>query len=330
MAWQLAVSGLTIKTPLARTVIFKWSDIDKVEYINPETTQEILGEGVRSQFQLREDQDIGGYIRLLRTRSPMYRYPPLAFHQSTSYSIWMNRKYLISLLVIISCLFPTRLSAQNLIINSNDVMPRSSADGSGYEDRILKEAFRRVGATFDRITVPSARALILANQGAIDGDYVRIQGIDSSFPDLVRVDVPIATMDFSAFTVSPGPYPVSWADLASVPFAHIIGWKIVEQNTAGFGSAQKVRDPEALFAMLSSGKVRTVVYDRSEGLRYLRNLVQGMDPDSIRVTSLEQRGMYLYLNARHKDLAGRLEAALSDMEQEGLIASITAEVEGGL
>ena len=234
------------------------------------------------------------------------------------------------MLIILCSIFPASLFAQNLIINSNDVMPRSSPDGRGYEDRILKEAFRRAGATFDRIMVPSARALILADQGAIDGDYVRIQGIDASFPNLVRVGVPIATMDFAAFTVNPGPYPATWADLASAPFAHIIGWKIVEQNTAGFGSAQRVRDPAALFAMLSSGKVRTIVYDRSEGLRYLGDFVPGINPGEVRVTTLEKRGMFLYLNARHHILAGRLEAALADMEQEGLIAFITAEVEGGL
>jgi polar amino acid transport system substrate-binding protein len=241
----------------------------------------------------------------------------------------MNRKYTTALFIILSGLLPGLLSAQNLIINSNDVMPRSSPEGTGYEDRILKEAFRRVGATFDRITVPSARALILADQGAIDGDYVRIDGIDASYPNLVRVGVPIATMDFSAFTIGTGPYPTAWADLASIPFAHIIGWKIVEQNTVGFRSAERVRDPAALFAMLMSGKVRTIVYDRVQGMAYLKEFFPANASGSIRVTTIEKRGMYLYLNARHRDLARRLEAALTAMEREGLIASITAEVEGG-
>ena len=66
----------------------------------------------------------------------------------------MDRRFPPLFVIIIACILTGSVAAQNLVINSNDVMPRSSPESTGYEDLILKEAFRRVGASFDRITVP--------------------------------------------------------------------------------------------------------------------------------------------------------------------------------
>lgn len=72
--YELDSMGIKIIKPLARTHKFDWIDIESVNYLNAESTQEILSDCVKSQFQLREDQDVGGYIRLLRSKSPMYKY----------------------------------------------------------------------------------------------------------------------------------------------------------------------------------------------------------------------------------------------------------------
>lgn len=214
--------------------------------------------------------------------------------------------------------------ANDLRINSNDVFPRSAPDRSGFEDRILDEAFRRLGQTWELIKIPSERALASLNRGEIDGDYVRIAGLEKTYPNLVQVKEPIASMDFGAFTLSDKVRFRSWEELRNRPIAMIIGWKIVEERTRDFPYVTAVRDEESLFALLRAGRVDTVIYDLLEGPRYLnRTGASGLIfPGPV----LEHRDMYVYLNRKSGDLNERLALVLSAMRKEGLIDAITAEV----
>jgi hypothetical protein len=74
------------------------------------------------------------------------------------------------------------LNAQTLSLVTDDVYPRSTPDGRGFEDLILKEAFRRVGLAVRTAPLPSERALINVNQGIDDGLYVKIAGVEAGYP----------------------------------------------------------------------------------------------------------------------------------------------------
>lgn len=65
---------LIIKKPLMKAKEIPWNTIGKIEYIDESHTREILSDSIRNQFHLREDQDIGGFIRLLRNKTPMFKY----------------------------------------------------------------------------------------------------------------------------------------------------------------------------------------------------------------------------------------------------------------
>ncbi len=124
--------------------------------------------------------------------------------------------------------------ADDLLINSNDGFPRSNPDRSGFEDRIFDEAFRRLGHTWELIRVPSERALASFNRGEIGGDYVRMAGLEKTYPNLVQVGEPFSSMDFGACTLSGKLRFSSWEGLRNRPIAMIIRWKIVEERTRDF------------------------------------------------------------------------------------------------
>lgn len=65
---------LIIKKPLMKAKEIPWNTIGKIEYIDESHTRKILSDSIRNQFHLREDQDIGGFIRLLRNKTPMFKY----------------------------------------------------------------------------------------------------------------------------------------------------------------------------------------------------------------------------------------------------------------
>jgi polar amino acid transport system substrate-binding protein len=229
-----------------------------------------------------------------------------------------------SFIVMASLLMVITAKADDLRINSNDVFPRSAPDRSGFEDRILDEAFRRLGYTWELIKIPSERALASLNRGEIDGDYVRIAGLEKTYPNLVQVKEPISSMDFGAFTLSDKVRFSSWEELRNRPIAMIIGWKIVEERTKDFPYVTAVRDEESLFTLLRAGRVDAVIYDLLQGPRYLARI--GASKSVFPGPALEHRDMYLYLNRKSGDLHERLALVLSGMRKEGLINVITTEV----
>jgi polar amino acid transport system substrate-binding protein len=173
------------------------------------------------------------------------------------------------------------------------------------------------------VRLPSERALASLDRGEIDGDYVRIAGLEQTYPNLIRVDEPVAHMDFGAFTKSKALRFSRWEDLRSRRIGAIIGWKIIEQRTKGFDSVSAVRDENALFGLLLADRVDAVVYDLLEGGRYIKR--GGFSEAIFPGPTLERRDMYLYLNKKNADLAGKLAAALRSMRTEGLIDKLTAE-----
>ena len=52
---------------------------------------------------------------------------------------------------------------------------------------IAQEAFRRVGLEPKLVSTPSERSLQLANQGDVDGEGLRIAGLNAQYPNLIQV-----------------------------------------------------------------------------------------------------------------------------------------------
>jgi polar amino acid transport system substrate-binding protein len=234
--------------------------------------------------------------------------------------LWVRFSFQCLIFLLIS----GNLAAQALRLNSNDAYPRSAPDKSGFEDKILQEALKSLGLDFERITIPSERALLLANAGEIDGDYVRISGLERNYPNLVMVAEPITTFDFVAYSLTDsGPFD-TWESLRDVPIAHITGWKIIEERTKDHPDVSRARDENTLFELLSMGRVRAIIYERLEGRRILQRM--GLSSAVQEGAALEQRDMHLYLHKKHLELAGRLSDSLARLRVEGRTAAIVQSI----
>lgn len=254
---------------------------------------------------------------------PVFRHSLLAGAMACGDTFAMGKKRALPAVLALAMLAQAAF-AESFGFNTNDVYPRASLDGSGFEDRIIAEGLRRLGHTYEILRIPSERALVSLQAGLIDGDYVRISGLESLYPGIVRVSEPVSAMEFVAFSLDPGPRIDSWEDLRGLEVAHIRGWKIVEERTRGFPRVTTVRDEMSLFSLLSAGKVDAVVYERLEGERFFRQA--GRMPGIRDGVTLERRDMYLYLSKSREALAGPLADAFRAMRSEGLIDKITADV----
>jgi polar amino acid transport system substrate-binding protein len=211
--------------------------------------------------------------------------------------------------------------AAPLVLNTDGAPPHSRPDGSGFEDRIVAEAFRRVGLAVKLVMLPSERSLQNANQGIDDGVYVRVPGLERIYPNLVMVAEPVSEFIFTAFTRDPALKARAWDDLRERQVAIVAGWKIVERNLAGAPRLQAVRDEEALFALLDKDRAEVVV----AGLHAGREIIRTRGYHGVRTLQppLAMVPMHLYLHKRHAELVPRLNATLRDMRRDGTIARMT-------
>jgi len=201
-----------------------------------------------------------------------------------------------------------------LLVSTSYKSLLSNEKGTGMLDRIVVEAFRRIGVDAEIVFSATGMSLSDVNAGLADAELNRVEGMEKSFPNLVMVPEPNMVMDFVAF--SRKRYEIKdWESLRGLGIGIVKGWKILESNTEGFPYVVPVPSETELFNMLDMGRIDVALYDRLTGLEQisLRNF-KGMfylEPP------LASRNMYLYLNRKHAKLAEPLAEALRSMKKDG-------------
>lgn len=217
-----------------------------------------------------------------------------------------------------STAWPLKATAKpRLVLNSAFGPPMSSANGDGFFDLLMSEAFARLGIGVSVDRPPAERALINANTGVVDGDGPRIAHIDSIGPyyNLIRVPEKIVDVEFVAFTDGRQLPIAQWEDLERYNVGIVRGWKILERNTISARSVVKIKTADLLFRMLKIGRVDVVVIDRWSGLAIAKKVemrkLLGLDPP------LAVRPMYLYLHRKHADIVAPIARTISDLKADG-------------
>lgn len=211
-----------------------------------------------------------------------------------------------------------------LRLGVTDSPPFSTPDGSGLADRIVKEALKREGIEVKTVILPSERSLINANEGVVDGDYIRIEGIQNTYKNLIMVPESVCDYEFTAFTKKPGVKLTSWADLSRYHVAFITGWKLFENNVNSAKSLTKVKNADALFELLANDRADIVLIERKQGEMLVRKhrieRARAVNPP------LAVRKMYLYLHSKHSALVPGIARQLLGLKQGGFVGRMLEDV----
>lgn len=230
---------------------------------------------------------------------------------------------LAALLCLLAALSPRPAEAETLTLNTSAEAPRSRPDSSGFEDRIILEAFRRLDLRVNIVRLPSPRGLASADTGVIDGDCWRVGGLSAQYPNLVMVPEPVDKASIAVFTRDPAMTVAGWADLGPYTVAYINGWKILDAKVRAARSVEKVRNIESLFALLDKNRVDAVLVDLVMGQEAVRRLklngIRALMP------LLTRQDMYLYLHKRHAALAPKLAETLRQMKRDGAFQRLMRE-----
>ncbi len=198
----------------------------------------------------------------------------------------------------------------------------SNPEATGMLDKIMVEAFSRLGITARIVFSPTERALVDVNAGLLDGELNRIEGMEQSFPNLIRVPEPNMTMQFVAF--SKKPFSIDgWSSIRNLYIGVVSGWKILEENTLGFPHLTFTPTETELFRMLDKDRLDIALYSKLTGYAALEQMglrgIFHLDPP------LAGRDMYLYVHKKHKDLVYRIADALKSMKEDGSYQQIVEE-----
>lgn len=204
----------------------------------------------------------------------------------------------------------------------------SKGNGELYE-RILKEAYRRLGYTLRIDRLPGKRALVMANSGAVDGEAARLSVIENTNPNLIRVPTSFFRSDMVVFVHDHANFDVSkgWTSLSPYRIGVLLGYKYVELKTK---NKNRVLAPtyESLFSMLNGDRVDVVVLSLFDGLKMLKE----MDINNVEVLSppLDSLPLYHYLHKKNAALVPEVDRVFKEMEADGTTRKIIKEMEAEL
>ena len=190
---------------------------------------------------------------------------------------------------------------------------------------LSEEAGRRAGIDVKFVSLPSERSLVAANQGEVDGEGLRVAGLDDSYGNLVRVPERYVSISFVAFAKDTAlSVAQGWDSLKSQRVAFIHGWKMFESNAAGARVVNKVDKAEQLFQMLEQSRIDLALYTLADGVALARKM--GLQGVVALKPTLKDVDMFLYLHRKHAALVPKLAAALRQMKADGSHQRILAAV----
>jgi polar amino acid transport system substrate-binding protein len=181
-------------------------------------------------------------------------------------------------------------------------------------ERALQQVYRALGITVEFVQVPAARALVESNAGRLDGELARVAGIESIYPNLLRIEPVLFFNDNAVFVLkSQHAAPQDLKALARLPVVGLLnGYKITEELTAGWSNILQINSYASALKMLVAGRI-SAFFGRKEDVQFAM-IELGLDASSFDVQVLLSVPLYHYLNKKHEALLPAITAELRQLQ----------------
>ena len=187
---------------------------------------------------------------------------------------------------------------------------------------IVREAYRRLGINAVEDSVPGARSVEELNDGKVFGDVMHFKGLENSYPNVIRVPVPVIYFEAVAFTDGRDLPITDWASAAGYRVCIRRGIKAIEAATVGMKNFQVVNEYGSIFAMLKAGHcdIAILPYHAWLEVRHLNVTgLRSLEPP------LQTWPLYHYVNKSHAEIVPALKNVLLDMQKSGALARQQAD-----
>lgn len=181
-------------------------------------------------------------------------------------------------------------------------------------EAVLLEAFKRCNQQVKFKYTPHRRALVMANNGEIDGDLMRVKDVVHTYPNLVQVPAPVYYLKMFAFTKRKLPI-LNRESLKGLRIGIERGVLLSEQITEGM-NPQTFDSHERMIRMLKRNRLDVVIISEISGEKSVREAGLGGIITTIG-PPLASKPLFLHLHKRHAQLVPQLANVLKEMEQSG-------------
>ena len=230
--------------------------------------------------------------------------------------MYLAKNTLFSLFCLVAFILPIHNTvAKTLELNAATSAPLSTPDQTGFLDLVATEAFSRIGITLKTVQLPAQRSLLDSNTGLLDGELIRVKGMEKLYPNLIPVPEKIIDMDFVAISKKNYALDNGWNSLATHSIAHIKGWKIYEHKVPPITEKLAVKDIDQLLNCLLKDRTDMILFEKWEGLHQLK--INNISTAKIISPPLATKEMYIFLHKKHFRIVNKLAIALKEMKNDG-------------
>ncbi|WP_413700460.1 substrate-binding periplasmic protein [Psychromonas sp. KJ10-10] len=193
---------------------------------------------------------------------------------------------------------------------------------------ILKVAYNKLGISINTIDMPPKRSIQEANESKVDGEVSRVFEIGQFYPQLIRIPTSINLIEPSVFSKNLNFTVTDCEALKYFSIAVVRGAKFAELCTKGMDYVFITNSLTQALNLLERDRVDVVIATKRNGLEMLKYL----ELDSIGILSpaLKSMPLHHYLNAKHKDLAVKVDDVLSKMEKSGELQTLRTQILKGM
>lgn len=187
---------------------------------------------------------------------------------------------------------------------------------------IIQDAYVDIGRVPHFIASPPRRSLMLAGTGRLDAELYRVRAVEKQYPDLVRVDHPLYTVEAIAYAWNEGLPLFSCKDLKDYRVGVVRGIVLMESCAANARERVSVPDVPALNDLLVQQRVDVVLVERAQG----QVIIDTRKPEGVKAlpVPLLYEPIYHYVHRHHQSLAEPLAEALRRMDAAGGIQARTS------
>ncbi|MBI9090818.1 MAG: transporter substrate-binding domain-containing protein [Desulfobacterium sp.] len=198
-----------------------------------------------------------------------------------------------------------------------------NANNAFVSEKVITEAYQRIGIEIILKKYPARRALRYSNEGITDGELFRIAGMDKEHPNLLMIPVPVHKIDGMVFTKEKVFSVKGWDSLKPYVIGARRGVRYSEKGLHGM-NFHLFNNDKKLFKLLDAGRVDIIVITRVDGMTLMRELktphIRPLEPP------IKTYPLYHYLHKKNKHLVPEITVALQEMEKEGRLGRIRKQL----
>ncbi len=210
-------------------------------------------------------------------------------------------------------MFGTTNTAESLLFKQADV--------------ILGYAFKQLGYQFTLQHFPNKRSLVSANNNKIDGIAFRIDALTDKYPNLVKVDEVLFSLE--QFVFSREPMEINgWSSISQYSIAYERDTYFIEQQKALLPNLIPVSNSNQAFQMVFHQRADLTITSEKTGQKVLYQY-QCIFKDTVKQQhpAIAQLHLFSYMNKKHQALSVKLAQQLKQMKAIGEFARLLASVQ---